>query len=56
MEKKKVAKKKYWIFRTVFYCPLCCREEIYLERKYTLKPKDYNERQKFIEVYDYCNV
>lgn len=43
--------KNYWIFKTINYCPLCGKEEIYRERKYNKKPKDYNKRNETKEGY-----
>lgn len=52
----KYMKKKYWIFKTTYYCPLCGSEKIYRERRYTKKPKSFNKRQDWSEQYDYCNM
>ena len=49
-------KKKYWIYKTVEYCPVCGREDIYRERRYTKKPKLFNNRQELVVHYDYCNM
>ena len=39
-------------------CPLCGKEKIYRERRYTEKPNDkhWDERVQIEEVYDYCDV
>jgi len=47
--------KKYWYRTLIFYCPLCLREKVYRERVYTKKPKDYEDRIVYKELYDYCN-
>jgi len=47
---------KYWIFKTIYYCPICGKEQIYRERKYTEKPNNYNLRYELIESYDYCDI
>lgn len=49
-------KKKYWIFKTTYYCPLCGREDVYRERMFTKKPKDHNKRSEWIDKYDYCEA
>ena len=49
-------KKKYWIYKTIDYCPVCGREDIYRERRYTKKPKLFNNRQEWVVHYDYCNM
>ena len=49
-------KKKYWYKTTIYYCPICCRENVYKERQYTEKPKEYEKRVKIIEVWDYCGA
>ena len=48
--------KKYWIFKTVYYCPLCGKEKVYRERRYTKKPESFNKRQDWNEKYDYCEM
>ena len=47
---------KYWILKYTSYCPLCGKEKIYRERKYTPKPENPNERYQVDEHYDYCDV
>ena len=47
-------KKKYWIFKYINYCPLCCSTKEYRERRYTKKPKSFIKRLEFEEIYDYC--
>jgi hypothetical protein len=49
-------KNKYWIYKTIYYCPLCGKEKIYRERRYTKKPKNFSYRQEWKESYDYCGV
>jgi len=50
-------KRKYWIYKTTYFCPLCCGEKkIYRERRYTKKPKHFNQRQEWKESYDYCDI
>jgi len=46
---------KYWIYRTTYYCPLCGKEKVFRERYYTKKPDNFNQRQEWIERYDYCD-
>lgn len=46
---------KYWYKETIFYCPVCGREDKHKSRMYTKKPKDWNKRHELIETYDYCN-
>lgn len=50
MEKNKEnasTKRKYWYFTVIYECVLCGRREEYRERRYTEKPKDYNERNSY---------
>ena len=54
MEKQK--RKKYWYFYTIYYCPICCKEIIYKERRYTKKPKYYEDRISVRETWDYCGA
>ena len=49
-------KKKYWIFKITYYCPLCGGEDVYRERMFTKKTKDHNKRSEWIDKYDYCEV
>jgi hypothetical protein len=42
-------KGKYWIFKTVYECPLCGKECTYQEKRYDKKPDDYNKRYEFIQ-------
>ena len=46
--------RKYWIYKTEYYCPQCNNTTTYRERRYTKKPKDYNKRNIVIEAYDWC--
>ena len=55
-QKNSVERKKYWYEKTVYYCPVCGREDVYRERVYTPKPKNWGDRNTFIEKFDYCNV
>lgn len=48
--------KKYWIYKTVYMCPLCGSEKVYRERMYTEKPIEWTERQSLKDHYDYCDV
>lgn len=47
---------KYWYFTAVFYCPICGSEARYKERRYTKKPKDYLNREEWINQWDGCNA
>lgn len=48
-------KKKYWISSYTTSCPVCGREDTVKSREYSEKPKDWNDRNEFVEHYDYCN-
>ena len=48
-------KKKHWYFKHITLCPVCQDEKIDLERRYTPKPKNYQDRQETTEYYNYCN-
>ena len=49
-------KKKYWYKYYYYYCPVCGRENVYKERRYTPKPENYEDRHKVEECYDWCNA
>ena len=56
MKKTKAAeKKKYWYRITIHYCPVCASEEIFKERQYTPRPEKWQDRNEFVEMYDWCN-
>ncbi len=46
---------KHWYKKHITMCPVCQKEHIELERIYGERPKDYEDRQSTIEVYDWCN-
>lgn len=48
--------KEYWYKKTTYSCPLCGSEENYKAREYTKKPTNWEDRNIFKEVFDYCNV
>jgi hypothetical protein len=48
--------RKWWIFTTTYYCPLCGRESSYRERRYTKKPLQFLRRSKIVEAWDYCGA
>jgi len=49
--------KKYWYKFTHYYCPQCGKEKIFKERIIKLsKPKKYDDRHKFRECWDYCDI
>ena len=44
-------------FSDRYYCPQCGREKAYQERVYDReKPRDWNDRNKVIETWDYCDI
>lgn len=45
-----------WYFISYHECPICGRGPTYRERRWTRKPKRWQERQEFIFKYDYCDV
>jgi hypothetical protein len=51
MEDEKVDKRKgkgkYWYYITEYECVLCWHSEVYRERRYTPKPKEYKDRHEF---------
>jgi len=49
-------KKKYWMYICHDECPVCGSGEDYRERRYTKKPKKWEERHKFGVAYDWCNM
>ena len=48
--------RKHWYFIAVDYCPVCGRDSTYRERRYTPRPKRWESRHAFMEVYDYCDA
>jgi len=46
---------KHWYFITVYICPVCGREEEYRERRYTPRPENWEDRNKIIEEYNWCD-
>ena len=53
--KKMKIKQKYWMSSYTTSCPVCGREYTIKQREYSKKPLDWNKRNEFKEVYDYCN-
>lgn len=49
-------KKNYYYKTTIWYCPLCGKEDKFRERIYAKKPKDISKRIIIQEVYDYCDI
>ena len=45
-------KKTYWYKFIWKSCPVCGREQNYKERQYTEKPKEYETRHIYEELYD----
>ena len=48
-------KGKYWYKITVYWCPVCGREEVNRERQYTPRPENRADRYFVKQVYDWCN-
>jgi hypothetical protein len=46
----------YWIYKTVYMCPLCGHAKAFNQRRLGKKPKDPSDRKTLKEVYDYCDV
>jgi hypothetical protein len=42
-------KKKFWYYITVYECVLCGRQEVYRERRYGEKPKDWKDCHDYIQ-------
>lgn len=38
-------KQKYWMFKTIYICPVCGEETVYTEKMHTEKPKNKEECQ-----------
>ena len=49
-------KKTYWYKKTVYYCPVCGRDDTYKERRFDEKPEEWEKRFTFKEVWDYCDI
>lgn len=54
MVRKSESGRGCWYFVEVHECPVCGKCDIYKERQYTKKPKEWVERNKIYEYYDYC--
>ena len=50
----KLRAQKYWVYTTVYNCPLCGWEKSYRERRYTPKPENWQERIEFIPEAYHC--
>jgi len=46
--------KKHWYYITTFCCPMCGKEHVYRERKYTIKPPAASKRRTYHDRYDGC--
>lgn len=42
--------KSFWYYITVYTCVLCGHEDIYRERRYDEKPKDWKSCHNYIET------
>ena len=49
-------RRKHWYYVTSFYCPLCGRVDTYRERRYTRRPKRWENRHCLTESWDYCGI
>ena len=49
-----MAKGKYWMYTTVYECPLCGYEDVNRERRYTPKPEDWQKRIEFHPIAYHC--
>lgn len=48
--------KPHWYRVTVFYCPACGGETKYKERMYSPRPDKWEERNEWIDAWDYCDA
>ena len=48
--------RKHWYFVATEECPVCGRGNIYRERRYGRKPKDYRKRYEYVTAYDWCDA
>jgi hypothetical protein len=47
---------KYWYFISVYSCPVCGKEEVFRERRYTPRPNAWEDRHYWNDrAYDWCN-
>ena len=58
MEKKPHPKGKgCWYKKFIYYCPVCGRDDVIIERQYTKPPPKYSpKRIDWIERWDYCEL
>lgn len=53
-ECKERRKRGYWMYTTVYECPLCGYEDVNRERRYTPKPEDWQKRIEFHPIAYHC--
>lgn len=56
MKNINTSKPKFWIYKTIYYCPQCGREDEYRDRRYDPKPEKWGDRNNIIETWDGCGI
>ena len=46
--------RKHWYYVSIVYCPVCGRDNTYKERRFGRRPKRWQNRHSYEEVYDGC--
>lgn len=48
------AHKPHWYYLTYSFCPVCGGGQIYRERRYGERPKNWQDRIEHRDAYDWC--
>lgn len=48
--------RRYWVYTQSVYCPVCLRERVTRERRYTEKPRAWSDRNVWLEHWDGCEL
>jgi hypothetical protein len=55
--RKNASPKGYWYESDIYYCPVCCSEDILKNRVYDKpRPRKWRDRNHIIEAWDYCDA
>lgn len=49
-------KRRHWYFITIHECPACGGTKEYRERRFDRRPKAWEKRHRFVDVWDYCDL
>lgn len=48
--------RRHWYHISIWYCPICGKDDTIRERRYGRKPKTWEKTHEFREVWDYCDA